>query len=225
MLQLGDVVNGTYRVEGLLGGGGMADVYAVAHMRIPRKFALKVMHLETRTSWAFLSRFDRECEILASLKHPHIVDIIDRNQLPDGNPYLVMEMLEGEDLAKRLEQKGALSIPAALRICRQIGAALDAAHQVQVVHRDLKPSNDPALAGSAYRFLEPPKSCGESAGCSPGIVARRVSSRLGRLDDHTAQPWHVLRRPLAVCERIAEVNPRLALWARRRQWVGQDHAA
>jgi serine/threonine-protein kinase len=141
MLQPGYVINDTYRVERLLGSGGMADVYVVVHMRLPRKFALKVMHLEQGTRQVFLERFNREGEILASLRHPHIVDVVDRNQLPDGNPYLVMELLEGEDLAMYLARTGTLPVAVALRICCQIGDALEAAHKVGIVHRDLKPSN------------------------------------------------------------------------------------
>lgn len=141
MLQPGHIINDTYRVESLLGSGGMADVYVVAHMRMPRKFALKVMRLDGSSRQAFLDRFDQEGEILATVRHPHIVDVIDRNQLPDGSPYLVMELLDGEDLSIYLARTGALSVPVALRICSQIGDALEAAHRVGVVHRDLKPSN------------------------------------------------------------------------------------
>ncbi len=141
MLQPGHIINDTYRVEKLLGSGGMADVYIVAHMRMPRKFALKVMRLDVSTRQAFLDRFNQEGEILATIRHPHIVDVIDRNQLADGSPYLVMELLDGEDLAIYLARTGALSVPVALRICSQIGDALEAAHRVGVVHRDLKPSN------------------------------------------------------------------------------------
>lgn len=141
MLQPGHIINDTYRVEKLLGSGGMADVYVVTHLRMPRKFALKVMRLDQGSRDSFLERFNREGEILATIRHPHIVDVIDRNQLPDGNPYLVMEYLEGEDLSTFLARTGPLSVPVALRICSQIGEALQAAHQVGVVHRDLKPSN------------------------------------------------------------------------------------
>lgn len=141
MLKPGDIINATYRVEKLLGSGGMADVYIVTHLRMPRKFALKVMRIQTAVRHDFLERFNRECEILATLKHPHIVDIMDRHQLPSGDPYLVMELLEGEDLATYIARTGALPVPVALRICNQIAEALDAAHKVGIVHRDLKPSN------------------------------------------------------------------------------------
>lgn len=141
MLKPGDIINETYRVEKLLGSGGMADVYVVTHLRMPRKLALKVMRIQSTARNDFLERFSREGEILATLRHPHIVDVTDRDQLPNGDPYLVMELLEGEDLATYVARTGALSVPVALRICNQIGEALEAAHKVGVIHRDLKPSN------------------------------------------------------------------------------------
>jgi serine/threonine-protein kinase len=141
MLQPGDVVDETYVVECLLGSGGMAHVYGVKHLRMPRKFALKVLQIQAAVRGDFLERFEREAEILATLRHPHIVDVIDRNKLADGNPYIVMELLEGEDLATFIARSGALAVPVALRILSQIGEALDAAHRVGITHRDLKPSN------------------------------------------------------------------------------------
>jgi len=141
MLQPGDVVDETYEVERLLGSGGMAHVYGVKHLRMPRKFALKVLQIQAAVRCDFLERFEREAEILATLRHPHIVDVIDRNKLADGNPYIVMELLEGEDLATFIARSGALSVPVALRILSQIGEALEAAHRVGITHRDLKPSN------------------------------------------------------------------------------------
>lgn len=141
ILQPGEVIDDTYQVEHLLGSGGMAHVYVVKHQRMPRKFALKVLQIEAALRSDFLRRFEREAEILATLRHAHIVDVIDCNKLPDGNPYLVMELLEGEDLATFIARSGALSLPIALNITRQIGEALEAAHRVGVTHRDLKPSN------------------------------------------------------------------------------------
>ena len=119
----------------------MADVYVVTHTRLPRQFALKVMRIDGSVREAFLERFKREGEILAALKHRHIVDVMDRHQTPDGNPYMVMELLEGEDLAGYLTRTGPLAPSVALKICGQIGEALKAAHQLGIVHRDLKPSN------------------------------------------------------------------------------------
>lgn len=142
MLQPGQLIGDMYRIERMLGSGGMADVYLVKHTRLPKQFALKVLRLESGERTDFLERFRREAEILATLKHPHLVEIFDRNEMSDGNPYLVMELLEGEDLAQFLARTGGpLSVSIALSICQQIGDALHAAHQVGIVHRDLKPSN------------------------------------------------------------------------------------
>ena len=140
-LSPGQVVSDTYRIERLLGAGGMAEVYIAAHTRMPRRFAIKVMNVEASQRQPFLARFRREAEILGTLRHPHIVDITDWNALPDGSPYLVMELLEGEDLAALLGRQRMLPLPQALAIAAQIGEALDAAHQAGVVHRDLKPGN------------------------------------------------------------------------------------
>lgn len=142
MLQPGQIIGDMYRIERLLGSGGMADVFVVKHVRLPKHFALKVMRLDSGERTSFLERFRREAEILATLKNPHLVDVFDRNEMPDGNPYLVMELLEGEDLSQFLMRSGGpLSVSTALSICNQVGEALDAAHQVGIVHRDLKPSN------------------------------------------------------------------------------------
>ncbi len=141
MLQPGQIINGRYRVERTLGAGGMADVYLVTHTRMRKQFALKVMRLCNPGRELLVERFEREVDVLATLKHPNIVAITDNDRLPDGNPYLVMEYLEGEDLTSFLARSAPLSIPVAMRLCGQIGDALLAAHQQDVVHRDLKPGN------------------------------------------------------------------------------------
>jgi serine/threonine-protein kinase len=140
-LEPGQIINETYRVERLLGSGGMAEVYKVIHTRLPKHFALKLMKLDGGEQKQFLTRFRREAEILGSLDHPNIVVVNDWNQLPDGSPYLVMELLEGEDLAGFLGRTGTLTPAVTLHICKQIGEALFAAHLAGVVHRDLKPGN------------------------------------------------------------------------------------
>ena len=141
MLQPGHVVNGTYLVEQLLGSGGMADVYRVRHTRLPRAFALKVLHPQVAKLPGVRERFRQEADILAKLRHSHIVDIIDCDSIERDQPYIVMEYIEGETLSSFLRRTGPLSPSVALHICAQIGEGLAAAHAAGVIHRDLKPSN------------------------------------------------------------------------------------
>ena len=140
-IQPGLIINKNYRIDRLLGSGGMADVYVVTHTRMPKQFALKIMRLDDEDSGLFLERFKREGQILASLKNDHIVGVVDCDQLSDGRPYLVMELMEGEDLSSYLHRNKVIPLEVALSITGQIGRALLDAHSAGVVHRDLKPSN------------------------------------------------------------------------------------
>jgi serine/threonine-protein kinase len=138
---VGQVLASTYRVEGLLGRGGMGAVYAAAHLRLPLRVAIKVLHAEVAANPTIFARFRREAEIASSLRHPNIVQVFDFNQLPDGTPYIVMEYLDGHDLHARLLSRGRLTFPEAVTLCREVGGGLAAAHRRDVVHRDLKPQN------------------------------------------------------------------------------------
>jgi serine/threonine protein kinase len=139
MIGVGSVLAETYRVESELGRGGMSVVYAAAHLRLPTRVAIKVMQAHVTDATA-KARFRREAEMLAALKHPNIVAAIDFNEA-DGFPFLVMEFLEGEDLATHLLRDRRLPLDEVLRIARQIGDGLTAAHERGIVHRDLKPQN------------------------------------------------------------------------------------
>ncbi|HRI52578.1 MAG TPA: serine/threonine-protein kinase, partial [Pseudomonadota bacterium] len=141
MFAIGHVLHETYRIERLLGQGGMASVFEVAHARLPRRFALKIITAHDAQSAEYMLRFRREAEILASLDHPNLVNVIDWNITPAGQPYLVMEFLSGEDLAHLLHRSGALPLKVALSIFAQAAAALEVAHSHGITHRDLKPAN------------------------------------------------------------------------------------
>jgi serine/threonine-protein kinase len=139
-LAVGSIVADTYRITSQLGVGGMGAVFAAEHLRLPGKqVAIKVLH-NTMATAEILLRFRREAEIASRIGHPNIVEVLDFNTLPSGEPFLVMELLTGESLAARL-RRGRLPEKTALDIARQIGSALDAAHRMDVVHRDLKPDN------------------------------------------------------------------------------------
>ncbi|HSP20183.1 MAG TPA: protein kinase, partial [Myxococcaceae bacterium] len=141
VLDVGAVVGETYRIEGLIGRGGMGAVWAAEHLRLPGKHvAVKVLLDAAAGGDEMLQRFRREAEIASRLGHPNIVEVLDFNTLPSGQPYIVLEYLQGETLAGRLAG-GRLQLEEALTITRQIGSALQAAHRAGVVHRDLKPDN------------------------------------------------------------------------------------
>jgi serine/threonine protein kinase len=137
---VGSVLSDTYRLERLLGEGGMGAVYKAAHLRLDRRFAIKVL-LSSSSNAEMVARFQREARITSGIGHPNIVEVTDFQHLPDGRPYIVMELLEGEDLGHRLERQPPLELSEVRSILTQAAAGLQAAHDRDVVHRDLKPQN------------------------------------------------------------------------------------
>jgi serine/threonine protein kinase len=119
----------------------MGEVYLAAHERLPGRFAVKVLHPDLTRDTDALARFRCEAEIMAGLRHPNIVQVIDFNITPDGTPYLVMELVDGKDLSEILREGQRLPAAQVAHIIHQIASALEAAHARGVVHRDLKPEN------------------------------------------------------------------------------------
>jgi len=147
----GTILGDSYELLELLGRGGMGEVWRARHLRLPKEVAIKLLHSCLEQSPEMLARFRREAEVTSRLGHPHIIEVLDYNVLPDGRAYLVMELLEGMTLRQRLA-KGPLSVEETLSILAQVASALQAAHGAGVVHRDLNPSNifltwRPAVAG------------------------------------------------------------------------------
>jgi serine/threonine-protein kinase len=138
---VGTVLDGAYRVDGLLGKGGMGAVYTATHLRLGKRVAVKVMARELAENSEALLRFHREALVTSGLGHPHIVQVFDFSSMPTGEPFLVMEFLEGEDLDQRLRRDRRLSPSSTLRIIKQVASALAATHAKEIVHRDLKPAN------------------------------------------------------------------------------------
>jgi serine/threonine protein kinase len=158
-LRVGRVLQGTYEIVRLAGRGGMGEVYEARHLRIPGRFAVKVLHQQEHLEAEALARFRREAEITSSLRHPNIVQVLDFNQLQTGAPYLVMEFLDGVDLAQKLHVGGhANPMPPfeVIRLVGQMASGLAAAHAIGVVHRDLKPQNVfvVPMAGQAREFVK-----------------------------------------------------------------------
>ncbi len=134
------VAFGSYVIKELIGRGGMASVYRAEHLLLNKPVALKVMERGLLASSAARQRFLMEGRAVASIKHPNVVDITDVG-VQDGVPYLVMELLTGEDLAAHLEKRPPLDDASVIRLALPVIAALHAAHSSGVVHRDIKPSN------------------------------------------------------------------------------------
>ena len=137
----GHVVAGRYRIEQLLGQGGMGSVYRAVQLSVGRTVALKLLMEEHDGSAALLERFQREALALARLTHEHTVRLFDFGSSERGRPFLVMEFLRGADLARDLERQGPLRYDHALQVTRQILYSLSEAHDAGIVHRDIKPGN------------------------------------------------------------------------------------
>jgi eukaryotic-like serine/threonine-protein kinase len=134
---------GPYEITVPLGAGGMGEVYRARDTRLERDVALKLLPPPLATDAQFRARFEREARSISALNHPHICTLHDIGRAEvDGRElhYLVLELIEGETLARRLE-RGRLPVEDVLRLGGQIAGALDAAHRRGIVHRDLKPGN------------------------------------------------------------------------------------
>src|SRR3954453_17419963 len=128
---------GNYRVTAQLGEGGMGIVYLAEHPALGRKAAIKVLHPRLAADPQVVSRFFQEARASNAIRHPNIVEAYDYGTLPDGASYIIMEYLEGESLASRIQRRGRLSLRTALDFAHQTAGALAAAHDKSIVHRDL----------------------------------------------------------------------------------------
>jgi serine/threonine-protein kinase len=137
--RIGAVIAG-YRIEERIGRGGMGVVYRAEHLNLRRRAAVKIIAPDLAESDGFRERFTREARIAAALQHSNIVTVYDAGEV-DGLLYLAMQYIEGSDLAAMLRTESRLRPYRAVDVCRQIAAALDAAHVMGLIHRDVKPAN------------------------------------------------------------------------------------
>jgi len=137
----GMTVDDKYRIDELIGRGGMGVVYRAEHVRLKKPVAIKVLLRGHEAGSHAKRRFEREARAAGMLGHPNIVQVFDIGSLPGGSPFLVMELLEGETLADRLDIDGALGIDDACDFLSAVLGALDVAHGKGIVHRDMKPDN------------------------------------------------------------------------------------
>ena len=138
---VGTLLADRYRIDQLLGEGGMGQVYRAEHVHMRKAVALKVLHRELTAQPEIVARFEREAVAAARIEHPHVAAATDFGRLADGSFYLVLEFVEGKSLTKLMASERRLPVPRALAITRQISDALSTAHEAGIVHRDLKPDN------------------------------------------------------------------------------------
>ena len=138
---LGQLVDGRYQVESVLGQGGMGVVFRAVQTSVQRPVAMKTLHPQLAMAPTFFERFKREAEIASRLHHPNIITIFDFGRTADGTCYYVMEMLEGVSLRQRVKHDGPMTLRQAAAVIEQATLGVGHAHKQNVIHRDLKPHN------------------------------------------------------------------------------------
>ena len=132
---------GNFQVVRLLGEGGFGEVYEAENPFLQRRAAIKVLHTGMVQDPELVHRFLNEARAASGIRHPNIIDVFDAGVTPEGEPYILMEFLEGDSLQKVLMRQGRLPLRMAQEITSQVGSALSAAHAASIIHRDLKPEN------------------------------------------------------------------------------------
>src|SRR5215468_9155414 len=143
---------GSLEITALLGKGGMGEVYRARDTKLKRDVAIKILPDEFSRDASRVSRFQREAEVLASLNHPNIAAIYDLQEATDTR-FLILELVEGETLAERV-QRGPVSVEEALKVAPAICEALEAAHEKGIIHRDLKPANIKVTPDGKVKVLD-----------------------------------------------------------------------
>lgn len=176
--RIGTVVSGRYRIDALIGEGGMGKVYAVEHVAMHKRLALKVLHRELSVVPEIVTRFEREAMAAANVDHANIATATDFGKLEDDSVFIALELVEGRCL-RDVIAAGPIPVRRALGIARQIASALGAAHALSIVHRDLKPENvmlverngDPDFA-KVLDFGVAKVPIGEGGATGPGVLTR-----------------------------------------------------
>ena len=156
-LSPGDLIDGKYRIQRLIGDGGMGSVYEARHEFLGIPVALKFLHTDLAKRPGLAARFLQEARVSATIQSPHVCHVTDVDTASDGSPFLVMELLTGESLQSLLTRQGKLSVDYSIDFALQILAGLEAAHALGVVHRDLKPDNvfiTPSASGPLLKLID-----------------------------------------------------------------------
>jgi serine/threonine-protein kinase len=140
-VEIGELIEGKYRIVRIIGEGGMGAVYLGENVRISRRVAIKVLHAGLTENSELTQRFEREAQAAGRIGNDHILEVLDLGMLPNGDHYIVMEYLDGEPLTARIKARGRVSELELAGLIRQVLVGLRAAHRAGIVHRDLKPDN------------------------------------------------------------------------------------
>jgi serine/threonine-protein kinase len=141
VLKPGDIIADRYRVMAPIGRGAMGMVYRAEHVQISKVMAIKLLHPELQQNPENVARFHREAESASRLNHPNTVHVFDFGRTESGSLYLVMEYVDGDDLAKVLDKDGPMPFGRVAYLCAQVAGSVEDAHAAGIVHRDLKPEN------------------------------------------------------------------------------------
>lgn len=151
MLETGQVIEGKYRIVRLIGTGGMGAVYEGENVLIRRRVAIKVLHADGADNSEIIRRFEREAQAAGEIGNDHILEVLDLGSLENGDRFMVMEYLDGETMAQRIERFGRLTPHQVAPLALQFLTALVSAHAAGIIHRDLKPENIFVLRSKAGR--------------------------------------------------------------------------
>lgn len=138
---LGTVIDSKYRLEAVIGEGGMSSIYRADHLGLDRQVAIKVLHPSLADDPEAIARLRHEAKVVSTIGHANICEVFDLGRTRAGSPYLVMELLVGQSLAERIKDKGAMHFVELAPLLKQVLAALQSAHDKGILHRDLKPEN------------------------------------------------------------------------------------
>ncbi len=200
----GDVLAGKYRVERVLGAGGMGVVVAAMHTELDRRVALKFLLPSALANAVAVGRFAQEARAVVRLKSEHVARVIDVGRLESGAPYIVMEYLEGRDLGILLEERGPLPVPEAVDFVLQASEAVAEAHALGIIHRDLKPRNLFVTTGVDGKPLVKVLDFGISKFTSPSGSQSVQQMSLTKTNDVMGSPMYMSPEQLRSSRRVDE---------------------